>query len=78
MTFTEILSTDFFPRSSNLLFPIRVLFLNFWTHTTAPTDLFTSLEPQNQEIDKLYVVKKHGMTDIGAPMLWKGRSGYAH
>ena len=40
-----------------------------------PTDLFTFLEPWNQESSEFNVVQKPLMTDFGAPKLSKDRSG---
>ena len=41
-----------------------------------PTDLFTNLEPQYQEMGNYYAVgQERRATDFEAPKLWKGRSG---
>ena len=41
-----------------------------------PTNLFTILEPRDQEIGKFYVVQERRETDFEAPKLWKGSSGW--
>ena len=40
-----------------------------------PTNPFTILEPQDQEIGEFYVVQERHMTDFKAPKLWMGSSG---
>ena len=40
-----------------------------------PTNLFTILKPQDQEIGEFYVVQECHATDFEAPKLWKGSSG---
>ena len=40
-----------------------------------PTNTFTVLEPQDQEIGECYVVQERRVTDFEAPKLWKGSSG---
>ena len=41
-----------------------------------PTDPFTTLTLQDQEIGEVYVVQERRTTDFEAPKLWKGHSGY--
>ena len=40
-----------------------------------PTNPFSILEPQDQEIGEFYVVQERRATDLKAPKLWKGSSG---
>ena len=45
--------------------------------STHPTNPFTILEPQDQEISEFYVVQERHTTDFKAPKLWMGSSGSA-
>ena len=50
--------------------------LNMQTmETRDPTNPFTMLEPQDQEIGEFYVLQERRATDFEASKLWKGSSG---
>ena len=46
-----------------------------WNHDNSPTNHFTILEPQDQEIGEFYLVQERRGTDFKAPKSWKDSSG---
>ena len=50
------------------------VWISFSIFSSHPTNPFTILEHQDQEIGKFYVVQKRLTTDFEAPILWKGSS----
>ena len=49
--------------------------LLYLTHCERPTNPFTILETQDQEIGAFYEVQERRERDFEAPKLWKGSSG---
>ena len=58
------------PSVQNMLFFSPLVLTTLWfNHSHIPTILFTILDPQNPQIDKIYVVQERCATGFKAPKL---------